>query len=269
MNKKRDAASPNEGAGKKLNVKSNLPSPRTQPQGFLSKLWAAKSNNVVSQDSGEESSSDESTQSVHSEKRVSASSNTPREMVSYAQAANTSQDARRSDSPFENNQRGDSKPNENLPIPSKKWTLPKYSVETDGPIRQRLEVEFRTLNGKPFKGTITLKESKHEIFHKILGFEYSNFYGLGQHGRMVQQSPSLSVNPQTWMTLRTFKTSRMSAISRWAKRMLLKPLDVTSKDSGEDKRMAQDGSLFKKTGLGLSKSRVANIKFPRFKSRHG
>jgi hypothetical protein len=177
MNKKRDAASPNEGAGKKSNVKSNPPSPSTQPQGFLSKLWAATSNNVVSQDSGEESSSDESTQSVHSEIRVSATSNTPREMVSYAQATNTSQDARRIDSPSENNQRGDSKPNENLPIPSKKWTLPKYSVETDGPIRQRLEVEFRTLNGKPFKGTITPKESKHEIFHKILGFEYSNFYG--------------------------------------------------------------------------------------------
>jgi hypothetical protein len=67
---------------------------------------------------------------------------------------------------------------ENLPIPSRRWTEPKFSIQNEGPIRQSLEVEFRTLNGKPFKGTITPKEAKHEIFKKCLGFEYSNFYGV-------------------------------------------------------------------------------------------
>ena len=42
--------------------------------------------------------------------------------------------------------------------------------EPDGPHRDDFAIEFQQLNGKPFKGTITLKEARDKVFRDILGF---------------------------------------------------------------------------------------------------
>ena len=43
-------------------------------------------------------------------------------------------------------------------------------------MREEIEIQFNLLNGKPFRGTITLSEAKHGIFKDALGFEdFSNF----------------------------------------------------------------------------------------------
>ena len=65
-----------------------------------------------------------------------------------------------------------------LPKPSKLWTMPRECIENKGPIRQVLEVEFKTCDGEPFKGTITYTEAKRKIFKEILGYELKNFYGV-------------------------------------------------------------------------------------------
>ena len=65
-----------------------------------------------------------------------------------------------------------------LPKPSKLWTMPRRCIENKGPIRHVLEVEFKTCDGEPFRGTITYTEAKRKIFHEILGYELKNFYGV-------------------------------------------------------------------------------------------
>ena len=42
--------------------------------------------------------------------------------------------------------------------------------QPDGAFRDDFAVEFQQLNGKPFKGTITLKEARDTVFRDILGF---------------------------------------------------------------------------------------------------
>ena len=42
--------------------------------------------------------------------------------------------------------------------------------EPDGAYRDDIAIEFQQLNGKPFKGTITVKEARDVIFKEILGF---------------------------------------------------------------------------------------------------
>ena len=68
-------------------------------------------------------------------------------------------------------------PEADLPIPSKRWTEPKCSLNNDGPIRQTFEIEIRTLNGRPYRGSMCPKEAKHGIYKGCLDLELSNFYG--------------------------------------------------------------------------------------------
>jgi hypothetical protein len=125
-----------------------------QAQSFLSKFWPSATGTNPTQEESE-SESDESVKTTIG--GLSKASNWATTSTQMSQDHTTTGD---------------------LPIPSRRWTEPKFSIQNEGPIRQSLEVEFRTLNGKPFKGTITPKEAKHEIFKKCLGFEYSNFYGV-------------------------------------------------------------------------------------------
>ena len=70
-----------------------------------------------------------------------------------------------------------SDPSADLPIPSKRWTEPKCSINNDGPNRQTLEIEIRSINGKPFHGSMCPKEAKHGIFKGCLDLDFTNFYG--------------------------------------------------------------------------------------------
>ena len=158
MSKKRGPSSPQVGALTKKNDEKDSPtSPhQVQTQSFLSKFWPTTSGeNQVQEES--ESESDESVQTMVG--------GLPKASGWVLTSTQMNQDGAK-------HAKGD------LPIPSRRWTEPKFSIQNEGPIRQSLEVEFRTLNGKPFKGTITPKEAKHEIFKKCLGFEYKNFYGV-------------------------------------------------------------------------------------------
>jgi hypothetical protein len=53
--------------------------------------------------------------------------------------------------------------NKDLPIPSKKWTVQKCNLTNNGPNCQTVEIVIRTINGKPFYGTMCPKEAKHGI----------------------------------------------------------------------------------------------------------
>jgi len=159
MNNKRGASSPQEGIGKKNDEKSSP----SRPQGFLSKFWPIAPTDGADVTGHEEGSSSEESVRTEIEKSSNESSK-----ISNSTSNWLSQDARRSQ--YQNN--------DDMPIPSRKWTEPKFSVLNEGPIRQVLEVEIRTLNGKQFRGTVTPQEAKHKIFRESLGFEYSNFYGV-------------------------------------------------------------------------------------------
>ena len=59
---------------------------------------------------------------------------------------------------------------------------------SDGAIRDEIEIEINTKNGKKFTGTITPLEVKHGIFIEKLGFtDHSNFDGvrIGFKGKLV------------------------------------------------------------------------------------
>ena len=48
----------------------------------------------------------------------------------------------------------------------------------DGGMRDDLIVQCQTINGKPFKGTVTFKEAKHEIFQGKLGYEQTLLHSI-------------------------------------------------------------------------------------------
>ena len=50
--------------------------------------------------------------------------------------------------------------------------------EPDGAFRDDFGIEFRTINGHPFKGTITFTEAKYTVFMRILGFESALLYSI-------------------------------------------------------------------------------------------
>ena len=50
--------------------------------------------------------------------------------------------------------------------------------EPEGSFRDDFGIEFRTINGRPFKGTITFTEAKYKIFMGILGFESGLLYSV-------------------------------------------------------------------------------------------
>lgn len=63
-----------------------------------------------------------------------------------------------------------------------------YSINNEGALREEIEIEFGTINGEKFHGTITHREAKHCIFKECLGFgDYSNFDGarIGYKGAPV------------------------------------------------------------------------------------
>ncbi len=171
---------------KKNDEKDSPTSPhQVQTQSFLSKFWPTTSGeNQVQEES--ESESDESVQTMVG--------GLPKASGWVPTSTQMNQDGAK-------HAKGD------FPIPSCRWTEPKFSIQNEGPIRQSLEVEFRSLNGKSFKGTITPKEAKHEIFKKCLGFEYKNFYRVRPAWKGC---PLHSASQLTLMTLLTCKTLNMS-----------------------------------------------------------
>ena len=56
-------------------------------------------------------------------------------------------------------------------------THPVYRVRNEGAFRDEVEVEIRTVNGEPFRGSLTRLEAKHLIYKGILGCPFSNFRG--------------------------------------------------------------------------------------------
>ena len=55
---------------------------------------------------------------------------------------------------------------------------PVFAVENDGAMREELEVEIESINGKPYKGTIPPLEAKHAIYRDCLGLDFKNFDGV-------------------------------------------------------------------------------------------
>ena len=50
--------------------------------------------------------------------------------------------------------------------------------QPDGAFRDDFAIEFQQINGRPFKGTITLKEARDRIFRDILGFNPSMLHSI-------------------------------------------------------------------------------------------
>ena len=64
----------------------------------------------------------------------------------------------------------------------------KFDFNSEGAIRDEIEIEFNTKNGKKFTGSITPLEIKHGICIDKLGFpDHSNFNGtrIGFKGKLV------------------------------------------------------------------------------------
>ena len=57
-------------------------------------------------------------------------------------------------------------------------THPVFSSKNEGAFRDFFDIEIRTINGQPFRGSITYKEAKHSIYHEILEMDFSNFRGV-------------------------------------------------------------------------------------------
>ena len=57
-------------------------------------------------------------------------------------------------------------------------TTPIFEVRNQGAFRDEIEIEIRTINEKPFRGTVTTREAKHIIYKEIIGGPFSNFRGL-------------------------------------------------------------------------------------------
>ena len=56
-------------------------------------------------------------------------------------------------------------------------TIPVFKVRNEGAFRDEVEVEIRTINGDPFRGSLTRHEAKHLIYKGVLGCPFSNFRG--------------------------------------------------------------------------------------------
>ena len=59
-----------------------------------------------------------------------------------------------------------------------KHTHPIFKMTNEGAFRDEIEIETQTINGNPFRGTITHREGKHCIYKDIIGGPFSNFRGL-------------------------------------------------------------------------------------------
>ena len=57
-------------------------------------------------------------------------------------------------------------------------TNPVFSSRNEGAFRDFFDVEIRTINGQPFRGSITYIEAKHAIYRDVLEMEFSNFRGV-------------------------------------------------------------------------------------------
>ncbi len=69
----------------------------------------------------------------------------------------------------------------NVPGPNHGLVEGIFGIQNKGAIREELEVALETLNGEPFRGTITYLEAKHGIFGGCLGLsesDFENFDGL-------------------------------------------------------------------------------------------
>ena len=48
----------------------------------------------------------------------------------------------------------------------------------DGALRDEIVIECRTINDRPFKGTITFKEAREFMFHEVMGFHLGDLYSV-------------------------------------------------------------------------------------------
>ena len=53
-----------------------------------------------------------------------------------------------------------------------------FNISNNGGLREEIEVGLESMNGMPFKGTITRQEAKFNIFHECLGLDCENFDGV-------------------------------------------------------------------------------------------
>ena len=59
-----------------------------------------------------------------------------------------------------------------------KHTTPCFQNRNEGSYRTEFDVEILTINGEPFRGTVTRQEAKHSIYRDALGCPFSNFRGV-------------------------------------------------------------------------------------------
>ena len=53
-----------------------------------------------------------------------------------------------------------------------------FNISNDKAMRQELEINLETLNGNPFRGTLTQLEAKYSIYKETLKLDLSNFDGV-------------------------------------------------------------------------------------------
>jgi hypothetical protein len=53
-----------------------------------------------------------------------------------------------------------------------------FNISNNGGLREEIEVGPESMNGMPFRGTITRQEAKFNIFHDCLGLDFENFDGV-------------------------------------------------------------------------------------------
>ena len=64
-------------------------------------------------------------------------------------------------------------------------TTPVFETRNEGAFRDEFEIEIQTINGNPFRGSLTRQEAKHRIYKDILGCPFSNFRGIRTGFRKV------------------------------------------------------------------------------------
>ena len=166
MNKarnKRDAVSP---AGTEVSKKSDgKTTPVSPPLGFVGLFSLSKPVSLPS-DSLE---SDLDLEENKEEWQVQGSPKQNRSSKTYSEA--TKEGAQN----YQNVSERPKGPNPNF---IHRHTTPIFEVRSQGAFRDEIEIEIRTINGKPFRGSVTTQEAKHIIYKEIIGGPFSNFRGL-------------------------------------------------------------------------------------------
>jgi hypothetical protein len=93
----------------------------------------------------------------------------------YSEAASSAIENQASSMNFTNLAKKNPGPNPDFRHPH---TKPVFSSRNEGAFRDFFDIEIRTINGQPFRGTITYVEAKHAIYKGILEMDFNNFRGV-------------------------------------------------------------------------------------------